>query len=276
MNELELCGIAKEIRKDIVTMSYRAPAQIHPAPSLSCVDLITALYFEIMRVDPQNPKWADRDRFILSKGHACPALYAALARRGYFSRDELWKVRGIGNMLQGHPDMKKIPGVDMTSGSLGNGLSAGVGMALYGRAKKKDYKTFVIVGDGEAQEGAIWEAAITAASKKLDNLVCVVDYNHLQSCGEVDVIAPMHPFVDKWSAFGWETIEINGHDMREICSALRRGCANRGRPTAIIAHTIKGRGVSFMEYNNIWHARRPTDAEYAQAMRDIEGGYQYR
>lgn len=273
MNDNELIQVAKEIRKDIVTMAYVAPAQNHPAPSLSCADLMTVLYFDVMRIDPKNPKWEDRDRFILSKGHACPCQYAALARKGYFSREELWKVRGFEVMLQGHPDMKKIPGIDMTSGSLGNGLSAGLGMALYAKAKKKDFHTFVIVGDGEAQEGAIWEAAITAAARKLDNLTCIIDYNHLQSCGSTDKIAPMHPFVDKWKAFGWETIEIDGHDVHQIRSALRMSVAGMGRPTAIIAHTIKGKGVSFMEGNNIWHARRPTDEEYKQAMKELEEGY---
>lgn len=273
MTDNDLIQIAKEIRKDIVTMAYVAPAQNHPAPSLSCADLMAVLYFDVLRIDPSNPKWEERDRFILSKGHACPCQYAALAKRGFFPREELWKVRGFNVMLQGHPDMKKIPGIDMTSGSLGNGLSAGIGMALYGKAKKKDYHVFVIIGDGEAQEGAIWEAAITAAAKKLNNLTCIIDYNHLQSCGAVDTIAPMHPFTDKWKAFGWETIEIDGHDIHEIKSALRMSMAGDGRPTAIIAHTIKGKGVSFMEGNNIWHARRPTEEEYNQAMKELEEGY---
>lgn len=273
MTEMELTGIAKEIRKDIVTMAYRAPAVLHPAPALSCTDLVTALYFAVMHLDPSQPRWAERDRFILSKGHACPCQYAALARRGFFDREELWKARGIGQMLQGHPDMKKIPGIDMTSGSLGNGLSAGAGMALYAKAKHMNFRTYVIVGDGETQEGAIWEAALTASAKRLDNLVCIVDYNHLQSCGVIDTISPMYPFADKWKSFGWETIEIDGHDMHAILSALRRASDNNGRPTAIIAHTIKGKGVSFMENNNIWHARRPTDDEYRQAIADIEEGY---
>lgn len=267
----ELEKTAKQIRCDIVDTNFKASSVTHPAPSLSCADIVTALYFKIMNIDPENPKWENRDRFIMSKGHAYLVYYSALARREYFSVDELPKVRGINSMLQGHPDMKKTPGVDITAGSLGNGLSAGAGMAFYAKAKKKKYKVYVIVGDGESQEGAIWEAALTSAAYKLDNLICIVDYNHFQSCGCVENIIPMHSFEEKWHAFGWEVLTVNGHDMKEIVSALEVARNSVGRPTVIIAHTIKGKGVSFMEHNNEWHAKKLTEEQYIQAVKEIEG-----
>ena len=270
LNELE--NAAKQIRRDIIDINIKAPAVTHTGPALSCTDIVTTLYFNIMNVDPQNPKWEDRDRFILSKGHACPVLYSALARKGYFSADELPKLRGINTFLQGHPDMKKTPGVDMTSGSLGNGLSVGVGMALYAKTMKKNFKVYVIVGDGECQEGAVWEAALTAAAYKLDNLICIVDYNHFQSSGCVDSIIPMHPFEAKWQAFGWEVLTMNGHDMSAILSTFEVAKNSIGRPTVIIAHTVKGKGVSFMEHHNEWHAKYLSEEQYKTAVKEIEEG----
>lgn len=267
VNELE--KQAKQIRRDIVDMNFNASSPTHPGPALSCADIITALYFKIMNIDPKNPKWEDRDRFILSKGHAYLVWYAALARRGYFPTDILFSVRGINSLLQGHPDMRKTPGIDMTAGSLGNGLSAGTGMALYAKKTNKKFKTYVIIGDGEAQEGAIWEAALTAAAYKLDNLVCIVDYNHFQSSGCVDTIIPMHSFEDKFRAFGWEVLAVNGHDMKAILSAFDVARNSAGRPTAIIAHTVKGKGVSFMEHNNEWHSKKLSEEQYKIAVNDI-------
>ena len=272
MNISELEIIAKQIRRDIVDMNYKATSQTHPGPSLSCADIVTALYFNIMNIDPKNPKWEDRDRFIMSKGHAYLVWYAALARRGYFSPDILPTVRGINSKLQGHPDMKKTPGVDMTAGSLGNGLSLGAGMALYAKANKKNFKVYAIVGDAECQDGAIWEAALTSAAYKLNNLICIVDYNHYQSSGCVDNIIPMHPMEDKWRAFGWEVLTMNGHDMSDIVSTLEVARNSVGRPTVIIAHTIKGKGVSFMEHNNAWHSKILSEQEYKIAVKDIEEG----
>jgi len=225
-----------------------------------------------MNIDPKNPAWADRDRLILSKGHACPVIYAALAQRGYFPMEWLKDVRRVGGNLQGHPDMNKTPGVDMTAGSLGNGLSAGLGMAYYLKDQAKNSQVFVILGDGELQEGNVWEAAITAPALKLDNLIAIVDYNHFQSTGATDDIVPIEPIVDKWRAFNWNVIEINGHSMEEVVSALERGVAFRGRPTVVVAHTVKGKGVSFMEHNNDWHQKIPTEAEYAQARKEITEG----
>ena len=225
-----------------------------------------------MNIDPQNPKGEDRDRFIISKGHAYLGYYATLARRGYFSVNELPTVRAINSILQGHPDMKKTPGVDMTAGSLGNGLSVGAGMALYAKSKKKKFKTYVLVGDGESQEGAIWEAALTSPALKLDNLICIVDYNHYQSCGCVENIVPMHSLEEKWHAFGWEVLTMNGHDISEIVSTLDVARNSAGRPTVIIAHTVKGKGVSFMEHNNEWHAKKLNVEQYKIAVKDIEEG----
>jgi len=263
---------AKETRLNILEIAFRAQGPSHPGPAFSCADIVTALYYRIMNIDPGNPAWVDRDRLILSKGHACPVIYAALAQRGYFPMEWLEDVRRVGSNLQGHPDMTKTPGVDMTSGSLGNGLSAGLGMAYYLKDQKKRSQVFVILGDGELQEGNVWEAAITAPALKLDNLVAIVDYNHFQSTGATDDIAPIEPIVDKWRAFNWNVIEINGHNMDEVVSALERSVAFQGRPTAIIAHTVKGKGVSFMEHNNDWHQKIPTEAEYTQAREEIMEG----
>lgn len=261
---------ANQIRKDIVDIAYKANGPSHPAPALSCCDIVTALYFEIMHVRPEEPQWPDRDRLILSKGHACPVVYAALARKGFFPVEELMTVRQMGSRLQGHPDMKKTPGIDMTSGSLGNGLSLGEGMALYAKRFSKAFKTFVILGDGEIQEGVVWEAVLSAGALKLDNLIAIVDYNHLQSCGSVEEILPMEPMKAKWEAFNWNVLTINGHNMEEVVSALQIAANYKGRPTVIIAHTVKGKGVSYMEHNNTWHQNIPTEAEYLRAMRELE------
>lgn len=262
---------AKETRMNIIEIAYKANGPSHPGPALSVADIVTALYYHVMRVDPNNPLWDQRDRLILSKGHSCPVIYAALAQRGFFPMEWLKDVRRVGANLQGHPDMKKTPGVDMTTGSLGVGLSAGLGMAYYLKDQKKDANVFVILGDGECQEGSVWEAALSAPALKLDNLIAIVDYNHFQSTGSTEDIVPMEPMADKWRAFNWNVIEINGHNMEEIVSALERGIAFRGKPTAIIAHTIKGKGVSFMEHNNDWHQKTPTQDQYDQARREING-----
>lgn len=262
--------MANTIRRDILDIAYKAQGPSHPGPALSCADIVTALYFKIMKIDPDNPRWSDRDRFILSKGHACPVVYAALARRGFFSLDELMTVRHIGSRLQGHPDMKKTPGIDMTSGSLGNGLSLGEGMAVFAKRFRKAFKTYVLLGDGELNEGTIWEAVMSSGALKLDNLIAIVDYNHLQSCGATGDILSMEPLKDKWSAFGWNVLTVNGHNMEEIISALEVASNYHGQPTVIIAHTIKGKGISYMEHNNNWHQRIPTEEEYCQGIKELE------
>ncbi|MBC7241558.1 MAG: transketolase [Anaerolineae bacterium] len=264
----ELKRIAIEIRCDIIEMTCEAGAG-HPGGSLSAADIVTALYFRIMRIDPQRPDWPDRDRFILSKGHACPVWYAALAERGYFDKSHLRTLRKLDSILQGHPDMRKTPGIDMTAGSLGHGLSAGVGMALAGRLLQKDYHVWVIVGDGEVQEGSIWEAAMAAAKWKLDNLTAILDRNHLQNDDCVDTEMPVEPLADKWRAFGWEVVEMDGHDMEQIVRTLEWARGFRGRPVMVIAHTIKGKGVSFMENQVVWHGKAPCREEAEQALREL-------
>lgn len=264
----ELKRIAVEIRCDIIEMTCEAGAG-HPGGSLSAADIVTALYFRVMRIDPQRPDWPDRDRFILSKGHACPVWYAALAERGYFDKSHLRTLRKLDSILQGHPDMRKTPGIDMTAGSLGHGLSVGVGMALAGRLLQKDYHVWVIVGDGEVQEGSVWEAAMAAAKWKLDNLTVILDRNHLQNDDCVDIEMPVEPLADKWRAFGWEVVEIDGHDMEQIVHTLEWAREFRGRPVMIIAHTIKGKGVSFMENQVVWHGKAPCREEAEQALREL-------
>jgi transketolase len=266
----KLENIARQIRIDIVTMIHKA-GDGHPGASLSVTDMITALYFEVMNVDPANPQKADRDRFILSKGHACPCLYAALARRGYFSPGELTGLRKLESMLQGHPDMNKIPGIDSTSGSLGNGISIGLGMVLAARLTGRDYYTYVITGDGEIQEGIIWEAAMAAVKYKTDRLIVLVDNNGIQSGGRVDEISGLYPILPKWKAFGWHCQEIDGHDMGQILDAIKKAQACTDRPSLILAHTVKGQGVPFMVGDNSWHKRVPTIDEYRQAMRVLGG-----
>ena len=268
MSVEELEKMAVIIRCDIIDMICTAAAG-HPGGSLSAADVVTALYFRIMRIDPKNPGWPDRDRFILSKGHACPVWYAALAERGYFDKSHLKTLRQMGSILQGHPDMRKTPGIDMTAGSLGHGLSAGLGMALSGKLQQKDYHVFVIIGDGESQEGSIWEASMAAPNFKLDNLTAILDYNHLQNDYSVDDIMPIHPAVDKWQAFGWHVLDIDGHDMAQVVAALEEAKSHKGKPTMIVANTVKGKGVSYMENVCEWHGRAPCQEEADQALEEL-------
>jgi transketolase len=268
MSVEELEKMAVIIRCDIIDMICTAAAG-HPGGSLSAADVVTALYFRIMRLDPENPDWPDRDRFILSKGHACPVWYAALAERGYFDKSHLKTLRQMGSILQGHPDMLKTPGIDMTAGSLGHGLPAGLGMALSGKLQQKDYHVFVIIGDGESQEGSIWEASMAAPNFKLDNLTAILDYNHLQNDYSVDDIMPIHPAVDKWQAFGWHVLDIDGHDMAQVVQALEEAKSHQGTPTMIVANTVKGKGVSYMENVCEWHGKAPCQEEADQALEEL-------
>lgn len=262
---------AVQLRRDIVEMIHAAKAG-HPSGSLSAVDMITALYFHVMRIDPQNPRWEDRDRFVLSKGHACPALYAALARRGFFDPKHLTTLRQYHSILQGHPDMNKTPGIDISSGSLGNGLAIGVGMAMSGRLHHQDYMTYVMLGDGEVQEGMVWEAAMAAHHHDLGNLVAIVDCNGVQINGWVNEIMTVEPLADKWRAFGWNVVEVNGHNMKDLLTVLHTAKTMR-HPTVILMRTVKGRGVSFMEDDCKWHGNSPSDEELVQAILEIgEGG----
>lgn len=262
---------AVQLRRDIVEMIHAAKAG-HPGGSLSAVDMITALYFHVMRIDPQNPRWEDRDRFVLSKGHACPALYAALARRGFFDPKHLTTLRQYHSILQGHPDMNKTPGIDISSGSLGNGLAIGVGMAMSGRLHHQDYMTYVMLGDGEVQEGMVWEAAMAAHHHDLGNLVAIVDCNGVQINGWVNEIMTVEPLADKWRAFGWNVAEVNGHNMKDLLTVLHTAKTMR-HPTVILMRTVKGRGVSFMEDDCKWHGNSPSDEELVQAILEIgEGG----
>jgi transketolase len=271
MSVEELESMAVTIRCDIINMIHEANAG-HPGGSLSAADIVTALYFRLMNVDPQNPDWPDRDRFILSKGHACPVWYAALAERGFYDKSHLMTLRKLNSILQGHADMVKTPGVDMTVGSLGQGLSAGIGMALSGKLRKKDYHVWVIVGDGESQEGAIWEAAMSGAKYKLDNITVIVDKNELQNDTFVDDVMPVDPLPDKWRAFNWNVMEIDGHDMAQVVEAMEKAKTVKGIPTVIIAYTVKGKGVSFMENVPKWHGAAPCDEEATRALQDIRGG----
>jgi transketolase len=264
----ELETIAAGIRCDIIKMIESANAG-HPGGSLSAADIVTALYFRVMRIQPDNPAWPDRDRFILSKGHACPVWYAALARRGYFDTRHLTTLRRLNSILQGHPDMNKTPGVDMTVGSLGHGLSAAVGMALGGQVRNKNYKVWVVIGDGEAQEGSIWEAAMAAAKWKLGTLIAIMDCNRLQNDGYVDEVMPIALVADKWRAFGWKVLEIDGHNMSEIVDTLENTGTSAGTPTMVLANTVKGKGVSFMEDVCEWHGRAPTHEEAQQALKEL-------
>ena len=264
----ELEGRARGLRCDVVKMCHYAGSG-HPGGSLSAADMVAALYFHFMRLDPKNPKWEDRDRFIMSKGHACPVQYAALSRRGFFPEEVLWTLRKFESPLQGHPDMKSTRGLDMTSGSLGNGLSIGVGMALGARIAKKDFRVYVILGDGEIQEGLVWEGAMAAAHFQLDGLTAMVDYNKLQIDGENEDVMGLEPLVGKWQQFGWHTIEIDGHDMAEVVRAIEEAQSTKGKPACIIAHTVKGKGVSYMECAVDWHGRAPTQEELDQALVEL-------
>lgn len=259
---------ALKIRRNIINMIYNA-ASGHPGGALSLVDILTVLYFNEMKVDPLNPKDENRDRFVLSKGHASAALYATLAARGFIKEEELINFRKLGSMLQGHPDMNKLPGVDMTTGSLGQGLSAANGMALAGKLDKKNYRVYVALGDGEIQEGQIWEAAMSSAHYKLDNLCVIVDNNNLQIDGTVDKVMSPYPIKEKFESFGFYVIEIDGHNYEEIINALEEARKIEGRPTAIVAKTIKGKGVSFMENQASWHGKAPNENEFEAAMKDL-------
>lgn len=258
---------ARQLRRDVVEMVYRSKDG-HPSPSLSCADIVAALYFGVMDLRPEEPSWADRDRFILSKGHACPVVYAVLARRGYFSPDILPTLRMLDSKLQGHPDMKKTPGIDATAGSLGNGLSVGLGMACAARYRGRKPRTFVLAGDGELQEGIVWEALMAASKLNPGGLVFIVDNNGMQSGGKVTDVSGLEPIAPKLEAFGWKTIAVDGHRMEELVPALE-AAAEASEPTAIVAKTVKGRGVSFMVGDNSWHKRVFTDDEYARAAAEL-------
>mgnify|MGYP000830805526 CR=1 FL=1 len=269
MNKLELQITANEVRKGIVTAVHSAKAG-HPGGSLSAADIFTYLYFEEMNIDPKNPKKPGRDRFVLSKGHTAPGLYSALAQRGYFPVEDLKTLRHLGSYLQGHPDMKHIPGVDMSSGSLGQGISAAVGMALSAKLTNDDYRVYTLLGDGEIQEGQIWEAAMWAGHRKLDNLVVIVDNNNLQIDGSVEDVCSPYPIDKKFEAFNFHVINIDGNDFDQIRAAFKEARETKGMPTAIIAKTVKGKGVSFMENAAGWHGKAPNDEEYEIAMADLE------
>ena len=269
MNKLELQKTANEVRKGIVTAVHSAKAG-HPGGSLSAADIFTYLYFEEMNIDPKDPKKADRDRFVLSKGHTAPGLYSALANRGYFPVEDLKTLRHLGSYLQGHPCMQETPGVDMSSGSLGQGISAAVGMALAGKMDNKNYRVYTLLGDGEIQEGQVWEASMFAGHRKLDNLVVIVDNNGLQIDGKIDDVCSPYPIDKKFEAFNFHVINIDGNDFDQIDAAFKEAKATKGMPTAIICKTVKGKGVSFMENNAGWHGKAPGDEEYATAMADLE------
>jgi transketolase len=261
---------ACELRLDVLRM-LRAAGSGHPGGSLSAAELVTALYFHHLRIDPARPQWPERDRFILSKGHAAPVLYAALARRGYFPVEELATLRQLDSRLQGHPDRTKTPGVDMTSGSLGHGLSIGVGLALAARAKGACYRTYVLLGDGEIQAGVVWEGAMAAAKYRLDQLTAILDYNDVQLDGPVHEIMPLEPVVGKWRNFNWHVIEIDGHHLGAVLDALDCACNVQARPTMIVAHTVKGKGISYMENQCTWHAGVPCDEEFQIALAELSG-----
>lgn len=269
MDKLKLMKTANEVRKGIVTSVHSAKAG-HPGGSLSAADLFTYLYFEELNVDPKDPKNADRDRFVLSKGHTAPGLYAALAEKGFFPKEDLITLRHTGSYLQGHPDMKCIPGVDMSSGSLGQGVSAAVGMAIAAKISGDDYRVYTLLGDGEIQEGQVWEAAMLASHHKLDNLLVIVDNNNLQIDGEITKVNSPYPIDKKFEAFNFHVINIDGNDFDQIDAAFKEAKSVKGRPTVIIAKTVKGKGVSFMENQAGWHGKAPNDEEFKIAMADLE------
>ena len=268
MNIEELKQKAKEIRKDIIEEVYNAKSG-HPGGSLSIADILAVLYFNEMRIDEKNPRWEDRDRLVLSKGHCSPALYAALAERGYFYKQNLKSFRKIDSNLQGHPDLNKVPGVDMTSGSLGQGLSVANGMAIAGKMDNKDYRVYAILGDGEIEEGQIWEAAMTANKYKLDNLCVIVDNNNLQIDGTIEEVMSSYPIDKKFESFGFNVIDIDGNNIEEILEAFEKAKNTKQKPTCIIAKTIKGKGVPFMENKAEWHGKAPKDEEYEEAMKSL-------
>ena len=270
MNNLELQRVANEVRKGIIASTHSAKAG-HPGGSLSAADIFTFLYFEEMNIDPKNPSWEDRDRFVLSKGHTAPGLYAALAHRGFFPVEDLLTLRKVGSYLQGHPSMNSVPGVDMSTGSLGQGISTAVGMAIAGKMDNKDYRVYTVLGDGEIQEGQVWEAAMFAGHRKLDNLVVMVDNNGLQIDGDIADVCSPYPIGAKFKAFNFHVIEdVDAHDFDAIKAALDEAKATKGVPTAIVFNSVKGKGVSFMENNAGWHGKAPNDDEYATALAELE------
>ena len=269
MNKLELQKMAVEVRKGVVTAVHSAKSG-HPGGSLSAADIYTYLFFEELNIDPQNPDKPDRDRFVLSKGHTAPGYYSTLANRGFFPVEGLTTLRHVGSYLQGHPDKKHIPGVDMSSGSLGQGISAAVGMALSAKLSGDSYRVYTLLGDGEIQEGQVWEAAMFAAHRKLDNFVAIVDNNGLQIDGKVDEVCSPYPIDEKFEAFGFHVINVDGHDFDALKAAFDEAKATKGQPTAIVAKTIKGKDISFMENQASWHGTAPNDDQYAQAMEDLK------
>jgi transketolase len=266
----DLERIAKNLRIDVINMLKESKSG-HPGGSLSAAEILTVLFFKEMNINPDDPRWPERDRFVLSKGHAAPILYAALAEKGYFPKEELLKLRKTGAMLQGHPDMKGTPGVDMTTGSLGQGLAAANGMALAGKIDKKNYRVYALIGDGEAQEGLIWEAAMLASHYKLDNLTVFMDHNGLQIDGPNDEVMNIEPIDEKFKAFGWHVIYIDGHSFEEIVKAIDEAKNTKGKPTIIIARTVKGKGVSFMENQAGWHGKAPSGEEATKALEELGG-----
>ena len=270
MEQERLKETALEIRRSIIRSVYAAGSG-HPGGSLSAVEILTALYFEKMKVDPKNSKWEERDRFILSKGHAAPVLYAVLAEKGFFPKEELLKLRHIGAMLQGHPDMKGTPGVEMSTGSLGQGFSTSIGMSLGAKLDQRASRIYVLLGDGEVQEGIVWEAAMAAAHYKLDNLTAFMDYNGLQIDGNTEEVMNIDPITDKWKSFGWNVLTIDGHDYDQIFDALEKAEATKNQPTMIIAKTVKGKGVSFMENQAGWHGNAPKKEEAEKALEELGG-----
>ncbi len=270
VNYGELAKKAADIRVDIIKGVFSANSG-HPGGSLSAADILAVLYFHEMKIDPKNPKWEERDKFVLSKGHAAPVLYAALAERGYFEKESLTTLRHIGSKLQGHPDCKKVPGVEMSTGSLGQGLSAAVGMALANKLDKKENRVYALLGDGEIQEGIIWEAAMSAAHYKLDNLCAVLDWNGLQIDGKNDVVMKVTPIDEKFKAFGWNVIAIDGHNLEEIIKGFEKARESKGMPTLLLAKTVKGKGVSFMENEAGWHGKAPSEEQAKQAVQELGG-----
>lgn len=265
----QLKATATEVRRGILTEVHAANSG-HPGGSLSVADIITYLYSEILRVDPKNPRWEDRDRLVLSKGHTCPALYAMLAEKGFFPKEELTTFRAIGSRLQGHPDMNKAPGIDFSAGSLGQGVSAACGMALAGKLGKKDYRVYTILGDGEIEEGQVWEAAMFADHYKLDNLCFIIDNNDLQIDGRIGEVSSPYPIDEKFRAFGFEVFCCDGHDFAALEETFKKVMKVSGKPAAVIAKTVKGKGVSYMEDQASWHGKAPNDAEYEQGMKELE------
>ena len=270
LNVDSVAQAAREMRIDIVK-AISAAGSGHPGGSLSAADIIATLYFYKMKIDPKNPKMEDRDKFVLSKGHAAPALYAALGGRGFFGREDMYSLRKIGSIFQGHPDMKKVPGVEMSTGSLGQGFSAAVGMALANQLDHRKSKVYVLLGDGEIQEGIVWEAAMSAAHYKLNNLVAILDNNGLQIDGRNDDVMTVEPIYEKFESFGWEVVQVDGHDIEAIAEALDDADEAQDRPTMIIAHTVKGKGVSFMEDEAGWHGKAPNAEETAKAIAELSG-----